>query len=123
MKTRNTAIALSLALLLTPIASQRANSQAAAAVIGEGAIIVILGGAAYYYWVNSQGQDEYAPAPLPIEDPEEAAERMGNSASQGKVVKARTASEAQSRCESYAGDRVTDTPEYLGNNSWRCRYH
>jgi len=117
---RPTAIALLIALAIPQFTPQKANAQA---VIGVPVVeTVIIGGIALYVWyINGQRHESQTYPVLP--DPEEEIDRMGNNATQGKVVKARTASEAQSRCESYAGDRATDTPEYLGNNSWRCRYH
>jgi hypothetical protein len=59
---------------------------------------------------------------VPIEDPEEEMERMGNNATQGRIVRARSASAAQTRCEQYADGRKTDPPEDLGDGRWRCRY-
>jgi hypothetical protein len=62
-------------------------------------------------------------APMPIEDPEEEANAMGNNAQNGRIVIARSASHAQSRCAQYAGTRRTAMPEALGNDRWRCRYY
>ncbi len=74
------------------------------------------------------GQSYQAPAqnpqaPMPIEDPEEEANAMGNNAQNGRIVIARSASHAQSRCAQYAGTRRTAMPEKLGNDRWRCRYY
>ncbi|NJN58864.1 MAG: hypothetical protein HC879_15885 [Leptolyngbyaceae cyanobacterium SL_5_9] len=115
-----------IATLILPATPVRANPALVAApaicATGVGCILVgtaIVGGIAYYVWQNSQTGVEYH---VPIEDPEEEMERMGNNATQGRIVVARSASVAHSRCQQHAGGRNTDPPEDLGNNRWRCRY-
>lgn len=112
-------IALAAALTIQ-FTLHRANAQA---VIGVPVVeTVIIGGIVYYVWQNWQGEEQRSTTYPMLEDPEEEIERMGSNATQGRVVVADSASEAQIKCEQYADYRRTDTPENLGNGRWKCRY-
>jgi hypothetical protein len=118
---RPTAIALSLCLLISSVPKAQAQG---VLVIPEAAAIIIIGGIAYYVWTNSEGLREQVAVPsssMPIEDPEDEMERMGQ-AQQVESVTAGTQQRAEGLCRGLAQTRGLTMKEvkHFRDNQWNC---
>lgn len=133
-----TSLALAIALATTSLASRPAKANpailapAALCSTGVGCILVgtvLIAGATYYVWRYGGGKKAIADAKGLVfksdylEDPEEEIERMGNNATQGRIIKARNATEAFNICRKFKEGRKVSTPLDLKNGKFQCRYH